>query len=299
MSKLENASKDTAKAWKWVQENMDKFEKEVYGPPMITCSIKDQRYADVVEASLRRNDFLAITAQSKSDHKKLQDQFLGLMELADVQLRKCHDDTLPRSPALSQNDMHRFGFEGWALDFVDGPQVVLAMLCGAVHIHSTAVGLQEVSEGQHNMIIEDGRVGSWATGGYRSQVSRRREYGSGVQSTATRPVIHGKYWTDQPVDTAARRRIEQRIEQIDGDFAELKTQHLPIRNSMEELNSKIKDLEKETVSALVKLSSPTDSVHNREISRKKRRGCRSFRESRRLFQRRFVSAPIFVASNTH
>jgi hypothetical protein len=296
MNKLERASKETALAWKWVQENMDNFEKEVYGPPIVSCSIKDQRYADVVESPLRFNDFLAITAQTKADHTKLQDHILGKMKLAHITLRTSREDSLPRPPALSQSDMQRFGFEGWALDFVDGPQPVLNMLCGAVHLHATAVSLRDISEEQHNMVIEDGRVSSWIAGGYKSQVSRRREYGSGVQSTATRPVPRGQFWTDQPVDSTAKREIQQKMEQLDVDFEQLKAQSVPIREKMKNLKTTVlQDLEKDIVSSQASMHYRLlIKVTNSPKSGRRKRSCKKLKAYKMLFQRRFVSTSTIL-----
>jgi hypothetical protein len=36
----------TLKAYRWLLENQSKFEKEVFGPPIVTCSITDPKYAD-------------------------------------------------------------------------------------------------------------------------------------------------------------------------------------------------------------------------------------------------------------
>lgn len=270
---------------------MESFEKEIYGPPIVSCSIKEQKYADVLEAPIRFNDFLAITAQTKADHKKLQDHLLGPMKLAHVTLRRAGDEALPRPPTLSQNDMQRFGFERWALDLVDGPLPVLNMLCGAVGLDRTAVSLRDISEEQYNMIIEDGRVNSWSTGAYKSHVTRRREYGSGVQSTATRPVTRAQFWTDQPVDSAARQNIEDRMGVLDSELEILKAEIGPIREEIKNLKTVVlKDLEKETVSYLGFIHHQLLTVvTNRPKSRKKRRSSKRLKANRELFQRRFVS----------
>lgn len=249
MSKLEKTSKETATAWKWVQENMGNFEKEVYGPPIISCSIKDQRYTDLVEATFQKNDFLAITAQTAADHDKLNNQLLGTMGLADVTLRRA-EGSLPASPPLSKDDLHRFGFEGWALDFIDGPKTVLAMLCNAVKLHSTGISLKEVTEDQHNLITESGTVNSWITGKHSFRVNRRKEYGPGAASTLAKTINPGRYWTDQPVDITARREIEERNKKLDADFEELKTEATSVRDKVEELNSKKADLVAEAVSCV-------------------------------------------------
>lgn len=251
MSKLESASKETAHAWKWVQDNMDSFEKEIYGPPIISCSIKDQRYADVVEAALGKSDFLAITAQTKADHEKLQDKLLGAMKLADVTLRKNGEDHVPGHPPVSQNDIRRLGFDGWASDFIDGPTPVLAMLCHSAKVNRTAVALKDVGEDQHHMIIENSNINSWITGKSSYRVSRRSEYGPGATSTATRWINPGRYWTDQPVDATARRLIEEKIEKLDATLTELKKEIGPIREKIGNLKTMvIKDLENEIVSRL-------------------------------------------------
>lgn len=91
LNNLALKSQHTAKAWKWVQEHLEEFEQEVYGPPMISCSMKDPKYAMVVESLLARNDFLVITAQNTNDSKKLQDQIYGKMGLVDVIIRSAED----------------------------------------------------------------------------------------------------------------------------------------------------------------------------------------------------------------
>lgn len=294
MSKLEKTSKETASAWKWVQENMDNFEKEVYGPPIVSCSIKDQRYTDPVEAIFQRNDFLAITAQTAADHQKLSDQLLGTMSLGDVTLRRA-DVSLPASPPLSKDDMHRFGLQGWALDFVDGPEPVLAMLCGAVKLNSTGISLEDVTEDQHKLITESGTVNSWVTGRHSFRVNRRREYGPGATSTLARTINRGKYWTDQPADVTARREIEERKKKLDADFEEMKTEVKGIRDKIEELDSKRADLVAETVSCV-------ESIHyhlliaifNRVGFEMRRGTCKNSKGSRRPSQRRSVSVQAVV-----
>src|ERR1700729_1006965 len=61
LSKVERMSKDTAAAWKWIQENQGLFEQEVYGPPLISCSIRDGRYTAAIESLMSRSEVLAIT----------------------------------------------------------------------------------------------------------------------------------------------------------------------------------------------------------------------------------------------
>lgn len=247
MSKLEQASKETARAWKWIQENMDQFEKEVYGPPIVSCSVKDQRYTHLVESALNRTDFCVITAQTSADAKKLNDQLYGVMGLADVPLRKADDFVWPH-PQVSPSDMRRLGFDGWASDLIDGPQPVISMLCSSTKLHQTAVALEDVSEGQHHMITQNEQIGSWITGQYSFRVARRREYGPGAVSTSTRRVFPARYWTDQPVDSTVKRELEQKIQQLAAELQELKDEIEPVRESLQSLQSQgLTDVENEIV----------------------------------------------------
>jgi chromosome segregation ATPase len=248
LNKLEQISKDTANAWKWVQANRDKFEHEVYGPPMISCSVKDGRYTNVLESFLKKNDFLAITAQSLADMKKLSNQFYKVMKLGEVTVRTSEEPLPQDPPILSRQQMQQFGLDGWALEFIDGPEPVLAMLNGSGRLQRSAVAMQDNSEAQYDMIIEDGSLVSWAAGKQLYQISRRREYGPDAQTTITKSVNAAKYWTDQPVDTSASREIQQRIDELDAEFNELKQQVLPIREERDEKISKRKEIEGEIVS---------------------------------------------------
>src|SRR5204862_7271340 len=85
-NKLKQAARETAEAWEWIQENQDRFEKTVYGPPIVECSIKDPRYVDAIESLFQRNDFIAFTCQTKNDFKTLSDQLYGSMKLAEINI---------------------------------------------------------------------------------------------------------------------------------------------------------------------------------------------------------------------
>lgn len=42
-----------------------------------------------------------------------------------------------RMPFPTQDLRQRYGMDGWALDFIEGPEAVLNMLCHEARIHST------------------------------------------------------------------------------------------------------------------------------------------------------------------
>jgi len=255
MNKIETMSRDTAKAWKWIQDHQGDFEQEVYGPPLITCSIKDPKYTDAVESMFQRNDILSITAQTKADYRKLSHTFFKILKLADVTIKSTTDSLADFiAPRLSASEMQSFGFDHWALDLVDGPEPVLAMLCSSVKLFSTAIGLKDITEDQHNMITQNGAVSSWVVGNHNYRVSRRAEYGSGATSTTTKNVAPARFWTDRPLDGSMRRKIEARIASLVREYEELKEQVLPVREEIAKFKADLDNNKREVVSYLKILS---------------------------------------------
>jgi hypothetical protein len=259
VTKLKMHSPDTAQAWNWIQKHMDQFEKHVHGPPIVECSVKDARYIDAMEAIFQKSDLLSITAQTRADFKKLSDLLYKNMKLADINI-KCQTTSLAqemqRRPNFSERQMKQCGLDGWALDFIEGPEPVLAMLCSSANLQAVGIALQDVSEAQYNLIMEN-RLGSWASGRLVYKTTRRAEYGSGATSTTTRAIRRAQVWTDQPVDASARQEIEEKLEMFKNEFEDMKAQIGPLRERAEELKSERGDLNAAIVCLRFAISSLT------------------------------------------
>jgi hypothetical protein len=195
-----------------------------------------------------RSDILAITAQTKNDLKRLNDYLYGTMGLGDVTIRGV-TETLSEhdSPPLSASQVERFGLDGWALDYIDGPEPVLSMLCGSRGINKSAISLRDITEDQHNMLVRT-QCRCWvvASNCYRTTV--RAEYGSQAASTVTKSVGPVRFWTDRPVDSSAKREIEDKINALRQDFITLKEEIQPLRNKIDELEQTFNGITEEIVS---------------------------------------------------
>jgi len=244
VTKLKSHSNDTAQAWNWIQKHMDQFEMPVHGPPIVECSVKDARYVDAMEALFQKSDLLSITAQTRADFQKLSDQLYRNMKLADINI-KCQTTSLAqemqRRPNISNQQMKQRGLDGWALDFIEGPEPVLAMLCSSANLQAVGIALQDISDAQYNLII-DSRIGSWASGRLVYKTTRRAEYGASATSTTTRPIRRAQFWTDQPLDAGARRDMEEKIEAFRNEFEDMKAQMGTLRERAELLKTEKSDL---------------------------------------------------------
>ncbi|KAL2845000.1 hypothetical protein BJY01DRAFT_214594 [Aspergillus pseudoustus] len=211
--KLQEASPDSYKAYKWLQDNQDKFEKEVFGPSIVTCSIKDPKYADHVESLLQKTDFTAFTVQTRNDFRTLQRNLNGDQKLHDIAIRTSTSFLDSLRPPLTENQLRDLGFQGWAKDFLQGPEPVLAVLCSENRLHQTPISLQDISDETYTT-MENGPISSWVSGKQAYQVVRRREYGPGATSTRVRQVRQARVWRSHPVDTSAKGAVEQTIQAL-------------------------------------------------------------------------------------
>ncbi|KAF7588677.1 Structural maintenance of chromosomes protein 5 [Aspergillus hancockii] len=218
--KLRQLSYDSRKAYDWVQKNKHVFEKEVFGPPLITCSVKDPKYADAVESLLQRTDFLAFTVQTRNDFRTLQKALNSEQRLHDISIRTSSVPLERFQPPVSHDEIQNLGFDGWAKDFLSGPDPVLAALCSDNRLHQTPIGLRDITDEEYST-MENGQITSWVAGKQSYQVVRRREYGPNASTTRVRQLRPAKVWTSQPVDTSAKQNLIQNIQVLKDETQEL------------------------------------------------------------------------------
>ena len=222
-SKLQALSLHTYRLWEWLQQNQDQFEKPVFGPPIVECSIKDPKYVDHVESLFQKNTMISFTVQTKGDFKKLSDQAHDRMRLTEVNIKTMHVGLDPFRPPVSVEQMKQYGFEGWALDYIDGPEIVLGMLCAELHIHEAGVAMRDTTPQQFGF-LQNSPIQSWVTSKSTYRITRRREYGPSAMSTLVKNIRRATIWTDQPVDLTAKRELQENIQGWTEEVASLKAE---------------------------------------------------------------------------
>lgn len=250
MAQLRRISTDVAEAYDWLQEHKDEFEKEVFGPAFLTCSVKDKRFSDLVQSGLQQDDLLCFTAQSKSDHRKLTDRFYNELNAA-VSVRTILSDLSTFRPPVSREALADMGLDGFAMDFIEGPSPVLAMLCSEKKIHLTGVALKDISDEQYERLFQGEKISSFATGKTYYRITRRREYGPGATSTITKQVQPGRWWTDEPMDMSAKAELDRRLAERRDEIADLKAEFKELQNQVNGLQEQIDGVEQEQVSGYI------------------------------------------------
>lgn len=222
-AKLKQISPDSFRAYRWVSENRDKFEKEVFGPPIVTCSITDPKYADAIESLFQRTDLTAFTTQTRNDFRTLQKWLNTKMKLHDISIKTCSVALETCTPPMSDDEIRSLGMETWARNCLTGPDPVLAMLCNENRLHQTPISLGDISDDQYNR-IRNGSLSSYVAGRSNYQITRRREYGPDAVSAKCKPVRPARVWTSQPIDLAAKRELESNIRMRKMELDELQKQ---------------------------------------------------------------------------
>jgi hypothetical protein len=247
MSLLKSIAPEVARGWEWLQNHQGDFEKEIFGPPMLTCSLRDERYSSLIQSMLQQNDFLCFSAQTRNDHKKLSDHFYREMGLS-VTIRTCGSAFQSYKSPMSADDAHQLGLDGFAIDYLDGPEPVLAMLCAERFLHVSGVALDEITSDQFNELQNGQKINSWATGQTYFRVIRRREYGPDATTTSTRKVSPGRFWTDQPVDSAEKVDLQRKYDEKSDQRKDLEAQLRETRSKAQDLGEKEAAVGEELVS---------------------------------------------------
>ena len=219
-SKLRNASHDAAKAWDWIQANLDQFQGDVFGPPIVECNVKDPRHASAVENAIQEGDKMAFTVTSHEDFQKLSRRLYDEMNLKNINIRVSELSLSAFQAPMTAEQLQRHGLHCYILDLVDGPPPVLAMLCDNQRINQTAFAEREISEEQYRA-LQRSSVSSWITPSQSYSITRRREYGDQATSTRVQSLRPARFFTDAPVDHQAEQEIEARVTEAKGETAEL------------------------------------------------------------------------------
>ncbi|KAL2758587.1 hypothetical protein ACRALDRAFT_1040546 [Sodiomyces alcalophilus JCM 7366] len=230
---LERTFPDVARGWKWLRDNGDKFQNAVFGPPLISCSIKDKRYSDHVQALLQRDDFLCFTTQSREDHRALSNYFYKELGLS-VSIRTCLQP-LSSFKGPSPEEGRRLGFDAFAIEYLAGPEPVLAMLCGEKRLHMAGISLRDIDDEQYNRLMAEERIGTWAAGRQFYKVTRRKDLGPQAVSTMTRDIQPGRWWKDD-VDLSEKRELQRQLDEVQEHFNGLKEENRQLQQQNDELN---------------------------------------------------------------
>jgi hypothetical protein len=244
-------SAHTHQAWDWLEKNMASLglNGTVYAPPILCCSVPDSQFASVVESQLRPQDLIAITCTNAGDAKIVADKLLGKKEtgglgLHHITIRTCpHPRAYYHSP-LTEDELKDLGFDGWISDYIQGPDPVLAMLCDSAKLHRSAYASRRISNEQYSA-IQAKKISKWVSGKEIYQITTRREYNA--SSTSVTQIRDAKYFTDQPVDTDEKHKLDEEIKELKRDIEMQGEEHMKVVDELDVVKREKKVAEEQRV----------------------------------------------------
>lgn len=131
--------------------------KLLYFEAPVVCCTANPSYAHYVEKIVDDNTLFSITVTSSENYKRVTDV---VFKSVNVPIRKVNyrpDDQFPPKPNVPVEDAKRFGFDGYLIDFVEGPKEVLTMLCDISKLHTIPVSKNKFSQAQINRLTDSSR----------------------------------------------------------------------------------------------------------------------------------------------
>jgi hypothetical protein len=248
---LKKMSADTHQAWEWLAANMTSLglKDKAYPPPILSCSIPDSQYANVVESQLRLSDFTAITCTNNEDAKTVSNKLLGrkeegCLQLHNITIRTCPNPRAYYHSPLTAEELTEIGFDGWISDYIQGPDPVLAMLCESTKLHRAAYASRPLSNEQYNTVLRK-NLSKFVSGNEIYQIITRREYNA--SSTSVSQLRNAQFFTDQPVDTEEKRRLDDAMKELQHDIELQKAEHQLAITKLAEVRGEQKEADEQKV----------------------------------------------------
>jgi hypothetical protein len=154
-----------------------------------------------------------------------------------------------RSP-VTREELRDLGFEGWLLDYVQGPDAVLAMLCDTRQLHRTAYTSNPLSPVEKDA-VEGSPITQYVAAREKYSIAIRREYNQ--RSTRVVTVGRAAFFTDAPVDVEQTRRLDNEKKEINRELGGLKERHEALTRERKILEEELKELKAQIVRALLSL----------------------------------------------
>ncbi|KAJ7098489.1 P-loop containing nucleoside triphosphate hydrolase protein [Mycena belliarum] len=237
--KLNNLSRwdrDVGDAVRWLRQNKDKFRMEVFEPPALSITVPNQSFAAGVESCFNQAQMKMFVCQCKEDYETLNsaindNQGLGRRARVAVWFRPGTKADL-NPPPLSDDELRRFNFDGYAIDYVQCAEGLRWFLMRELNMHRTAISLKGVRDiaGAIETVARPGPNGRSQNTNFVDaqtvhQVSRSK-YGQRKISSSAQPLNQPRNFDGRAqVNPADTQRIDDILKHCKQEEAEMAEEH--------------------------------------------------------------------------
>lgn len=220
--------------------------------PVVSCDVKDGRYAKYVEKVIDNNTMLSLTISDQSAFNKISE---ALFPKYNAPLRLANEAS--SSGQISKEELESYGFECYLSDFISGPPDVINMLKAISKIHLIPVSRKGLTSEAFEKLLTPNSKGRIPFARFISAddfvtVSRSR-YGSHQFFYTTEYVNEARFFGATGITYEARLRLEEQLSTLKIEFKQLREEAATHQTETE----KIKD---DHTSLLLNLSQVKNSV---------------------------------------
>ncbi|KIJ57229.1 hypothetical protein M422DRAFT_23312 [Sphaerobolus stellatus SS14] len=271
LSKWDSACAEVARYILNARANGDGFAQRVDLPAVLDVSVNDRNFANAVEACMNANQLKTFVTHSEDDYNHFNRIFIDTGSALNHRVRVTvwhrpyNPDSLMRPP-LTNDELREFGFNGYAIDFVQCSEGLKWFLMKELNLHRTPVAADSrlVNDDRVQQAVSrfgpDGRSPpnvNYISGNTMFSVSRS-PYGQQKTMTVTRAVRPARNLGHRSVDPNVKKNIEDQIAAVEREINELRNQI-----------TAMKDQDQEYVNQLAVFKAESDSYRDR-INRSQR-----------------------------
>ena len=197
---------------------------KIFEPPILSIAAKSQTYAAYLASCVDFHTSMSLTMLDKETYDQFSEDIVSKFK---VNIREVSNQTT--EPPMSREELRKYGFEGYLVDFIDGEENVIRMLCQQQKIHMIPVTRQDLSASHLERLKRPDNNGNipfprFIAGKYIHTI-KKSEYGSRQSfSSSTAIDMKNRFYLGSAMSATESSRL---------------------RSTIDNLTNRIKDLEKE------------------------------------------------------
>jgi len=243
---LKGKCKDSYEAVRWLRQNKDKFQHEVYEPLIVCGNVDNPDNAQYLENRIQLRDMTSFFFQSADEMNMFLNemrQARGWKRVSAVQVNDVPmSQYVPRQPRQQLQEM---GLVGYLAEMITGPEKVMSFMCKQYGIHNVPV-FKPQSEKFNDKIIQLGFTRFYF--GKKSQAISGSKYSSHktTMTTEIRPQNSLQVSLDTERSNTLElqlREFQERHQQLEEKVLQQDQQYQEKRQTLETVLQKAKELE--------------------------------------------------------
>ncbi|KAI0690848.1 hypothetical protein BC835DRAFT_1407403 [Cytidiella melzeri] len=246
----------------WLRQNRHRFKMEIFEPAMLSITVPNQSFAASVEAFFGPNELKTFVAQCEEDYQLLNrlvadtPEALGRKARINTWFRTKPHNQNPQPP-LGVEELHRLGFDGYALDYVDCPEGMRWWLQSALNLHRTVSVIIRVDPTQAmNVLSRNGSI-SYVIGKIYNNV-KRSKYGKRLAQNQTREIAPARNLATTAVDPNVKRQHDQAIAEAQDGLRICRAEMDKLSEEDSEIQTEYREAKKQYENVLAKRDHATN-----------------------------------------